>query len=649
MNEATAKVTATRVRLAVVALTSAAGAVLAAAVALAETLALESVDPPFHHHDAARLAYWLWPPALYGAAGALLGAVAAAIALGIAATRQTPPPRERIEGAALGLLLGLVTPCAFLAVHVGSRSVDRGGGLGIGDAALAALVAVAIAAPASWLLAAIGSRIGRPLRRALQALGAVLVATLTIGSLLQLASARTVERAPQGASAASSTAPNLLLVTIDTLRADALGCYGNTTAETPHLDRLAREGALATHAYTPMVCTDPAHTSILTSQMPRDHRVVRNGVRVKRKGNRTLAEVLLGHGFRTFGAVSVVHLDGTQSALSRGFQRFDDCDPWDAFANHGLFRLRAVLARAAYPTKPLAYERAGEATVTRFVDWLDENDGARFFAWVHLFDPHFPYAPLGSPEEEQIRAVLARVDAATAAHPDGSTVDAGDVERLTRAYAAGVTAADAQLGRMLEALSARGLLDHTVVIAMADHGEHLADRATSPTVWFRHADSTEETARVPLVIRAPGVAPGTRLDLDVSSVDVAPTALDLLGLAPEPLFRGRNLRAALDGDPSAVEPRAIVTNSNPQSPVHSWSVRSQGWELQVRDGESAPALFHATTDPTRSTDRAASEPERVERLREAGERVRVRSRRESAAPAEMPAREEMLRALGYAG
>lgn len=627
---------------------SATGAVIAAAVAIAETVALESVDPPFHHHDAARLAYWLWPPTLYGAAGAVLGAVAATIASAVAAARRSPPPRERIEGAALGVLTGLLAAGAFLAVRAGGRSVDQGEGSA--ELTLAALGAVAIAAFASWLLSLAWMRVGRVLRRAILLAASALLALLAIGSVAMLASVRSAEAPPRGTSASSAAQPNLLLVTIDTLRADALGCYGNASARTPNLDRLAREGALATNAFTPMVCTDPAHTSILTSQMPRDHRVVRNGVRVKRKGNRTLAEVLLARGLRTFGAVSVVHLDGTQSALSRGFQRFDDCGRWDSFANHGLFRLRAVLARAAYPSKPLEYERAGEETVARFLDWLGANGDARFFAWVHLFDPHFPYAPLGSSEEAEVRDVLARIDAATREQPDGSTVAAADIARLERGYAAGVTAADAQLGRMLEALEARGLLDRTVVIAMADHGEHLADRAAAPAVWFRHADATEETARVPVLIRAPGtVAPGTRLTLDVSSIDVAPTALDLLGLPPEPLFRGRDLRPALDGNPGVIEPREIVTNSNPQSPIHSWAVRSEGWELMVREGEARAVLFHAPSDPTRSNDRAAEEPERAARLREAGERARVRSRRESAQPAEMPAREEMLRALGYAG
>jgi arylsulfatase A-like enzyme/tetratricopeptide (TPR) repeat protein len=293
---------------------------------------------------------------------------------------------------------------------------------------------------------------------------------------------------------------NVLLVTIDTLRADALGGYGGAAA-TPVLDGLARRGLRFDFAHAHAVVTLPSHASILTGRFPFEHGIRDNtGYRLA-PGTPTLATLLRAQGFATGAFVSAFVLD-SRFGLDAGFDVYDD-------------RLRTSDA----PTDIAIPERRGEEVVARARAWLATQQG-RWFAWVHLFDPHAPYAP------------PPLFDAAYAGRP----------------YLGEVAYVDHVLGPLvadLERLADRP----TLVVATADHGEALGDHGEITHGLFAY----EPTLRVPLIVAQLG---GGRVPRDVarssqapvSHVDILPTVLGLLGLAPPPGLPGRSLLDAREDD-----------------------------------------------------------------------------------------------------
>ncbi len=286
----------------------------------------------------------------------------------------------------------------------------------------------------------------------------------------------------------SAGRPSLLLITVDTLRADRLGCYGHGGGLTPHLDSIAAEGALFADATTPCPVTLPAHASLLTGLVPPHH-----GLRLNdpprplappaARRFRTLAEHLRGAGYATAAFVSASPLS-SRWGLDAGFDQYEAPDINE-------------------PGELALAEVDGAVTAGRALGFLRSRDRSRpFFLWVHLFDPHSPYAAPGG----------------AGAPPDSPA-----------AYDEEVAYADAQVGRLLAALRDEEALDRTVVVATADHGEALGEHGESTHGYFLY----RSTVRVPLAVRYPSRVPaGTRVETPVDLTDVMPTALRLLGLSP---------------------------------------------------------------------------------------------------------------------
>ncbi|MBV8199668.1 MAG: sulfatase, partial [Acidobacteria bacterium] len=271
---------------------------------------------------------------------------------------------------------------------------------------------------------------------------------------------------------------NLLLVTLDTVRADHLGCYGYAGAETPALDRLAAAGVRFAHASSPVPLTLPSHTTLLTGLLPPHHGARNNGVRGLSAETPTLATLLAGAGYRTAAFVAAFVLDH-RFGLARGFQIYDD-----------------EIERPANASWLLEAERPGGQVVDRALAWLERDDPRPFFLWVHLYDAHAPYNP-PSPYRER--------------HPD-------------HPYDGAIAFADAQVGRLLAALGQRGLAASTVVAVVADHGESLGEHGELTHGLLLY----EPALAVPLLLRAPGLGPRT-VATPVSTVDLAPTLAGLLG------------------------------------------------------------------------------------------------------------------------
>ena len=280
---------------------------------------------------------------------------------------------------------------------------------------------------------------------------------------------------------------SVVLITLDTLRADVLGCYGGGVA-TPHIDRLAREGVLFEQATATVPLTLPSHSSILTGLLPVRHGVRDNGGFFLEASFTTLAERFQSAGYATGAFVGAWVLE-RRWGLAQGFDHYSDSFVEEEF------------------------QRRGDSVVADALAWLGQVPAERrFLAWIHLFDAHTPY---DAPE------------------PFGSRY-------ASQPYYGEVAYVDALVGRLLEELDRRRRQENTIVVLMADHGEGLGEHGEPEHGLFVY----DATMAVPLIIRTPW-GPTGRSQTQVSSVDVFPTVLDLVGLPPEPGIDGASLLPAL--------------------------------------------------------------------------------------------------------
>jgi len=297
--------------------------------------------------------------------------------------------------------------------------------------------------------------------------------------------------------------PHIVVITVDTLRADRLGCYGYDRAQTPHIDKLADEGVLVERAIAAAPLTLPTHASIFTGLRPPSHGVRDNGLFHVSDEAMTLAERLAAEGYRTHAFVSAMVLHRRYN-LDQGFDGYDD----QLWAEH----------------EPVAFqfrERSAPHTMNRVLKWLgptlddSSRDAAPLFLWVHFFDPHAPHAP---PAETL----------ATAAPP----------------YDGEITEVDRQVGRLVDMLDDEGVLDDTLIVLTSDHGESLGEHGESTHSVFIY----ESTVHVPLIFRYPRVLPsGKTVEGPMGSIDVMPTILGLVGESPG-ATQGLDMSAPLLGD-----------------------------------------------------------------------------------------------------
>jgi arylsulfatase len=311
--------------------------------------------------------------------------------------------------------------------------------------------------------------------------------------------------------------PDVLLVTIDTLRADALGAFGAGADASPQLDALARQSALFPRALAASASTAPSHASIFTSRFVRGHSVgQRNGS--SRLGDvPTLATAFADAGYETAGFVSNIMLR-RQQGFDRGFAIYDDALP-DSEANRHVF------------------ERVAAQTAAAAQAWLAQPHARPVFVWVHFNDPHGPYSPprewvrpLPSPAGEAPLPVLPYLIGLRGIPAYQAVGDERLPSQYRARYAGEVRYLDAELGKLLAAFEARPRGRDAVIALTADHGEAMGE----DEIWFCHGYAvTPNLAHVALLVRAPGLPAGS-VTGTAHHVDVAPTLLELAGLPPLP-------------------------------------------------------------------------------------------------------------------
>lgn len=354
---------------------------------------------------------------------------------------------------------------------------------------------------------------------------------------------------------------NVVLISLDTCRADALGCYGGDAGATPNLDAFAARGVLFETAISPVPITMPAHSSLFTGLIPAHHGVRDNLHHRLDTRQLTLAEMLAGRVTAAAGFVSARVLD-RRFGISQGFDSWDD----------ELVATRRSLFGA---------ERRGGETVDRAIDWLESHAGESFLLFVHLYDPHEPYEP---PEPYASRF---------AENP----------------YLGEVAYADAEVGRLLEALRSLDMEETTAVVVVGDHGELLGEHGELTHTYFVYRNAV----RVPLIMRIPGIAGGRRVAGTVGLVDVTPTLCGLLGVPPAETD-GRDLSRLLreGGDGEAEHPvycESLTPTRYGANPLRA--VRTSSWSF-IRT--TRPELYDLVQDPDETVNLVADRAEEAQRL-----------------------------------
>lgn len=373
-----------------------------------------------------------------------------------------------------------------------------------------------------------------------------------------------------GAAAPVGGGCNVLLITLDTTRADRLGCYGYTAAETPNLDRLAAEGVRFEQCVTCVPITLPAHASMMTATYPFHHGVRDNGKYRLHGGNVTLAELLSRAGYDTAAVVGSFVLNG-KYGVSQGFDRYVDL---------------ATPAEQVPDLHGHGSERKASEVADLAIQQLEVIGDRRFFLWVHFFDPHWPYAP---PEPYR------------SSHQDG--------------YNGEVAYMDAEVGRVLDALEQRGLDDKTLVVVVGDHGEGLGEHNEDAHSFFVY----ETTMRVPLVARCPGRLPAGRVVREaVRTVDLMPTILEFLGESAAMTARvhGESVLPLMTGAGGGTAREAYGETLRPQEVFEFSPLRciwADGWKYVHAP---TPELYHVVDDAGEASNLAADEPQRVADMRE---------------------------------
>jgi arylsulfatase A-like enzyme/Tfp pilus assembly protein PilF len=413
-------------------------------------------------------------------------------------------------------------------------------------------------------------------------------------------------------SAGACRGCNVLLITIDTLRADRVGSFGGRPGLTPNLDQLAANGFRLTRTYSAAPLTLPSHASILTAVSPPVHGLRANGLFRLGPQLPTLATVLKNAGYRTGAFVGSFVLDA-RFGLNRGFDVYDD---------------RYGEKHAGDPAE--GAERRAEEVVRPAAAWILQGSGLSaqgsqsagvqpstlspqpFFAWVHLYDPHEPYR---APE------------------PYASQHEPYDAE---------VAYADAMVGKLLADLRAAGRLDRTLIMVAADHGESLGEHGERTHGVFVY----EPTMRVPFIISGSGLGvQGSASDALVRLIDLAPTALDLVGIAPPASFEGRSIA------PASAEERSGYVEAMDANLTRTWAPLTG---IVTRDYKlidlPIPELYDLRADPRETTNLYSRDAARARTLESLlrGQTAAFASRGSAAEQTTLSAEaRQRLQALGY--
>jgi arylsulfatase A-like enzyme len=418
---------------------------------------------------------------------------------------------------------------------------------------------------------------------------------------------------------------NLILISIDTLRADHIGAYGYPLPTTPNIDAMAEDSLRMAECVAHAPMTLASHASLLTSLLPQHH-----GASIPRQSRLTedavtLAEVLAQHGYRTASFNGGIQLDAAYG-LDRGFELYESTKPHDALA-------QALTGQ----------EDRLRHSVERGIQWLDKTPQP-FFLFLHSYEIHHPYTP----DEEYLELFDAdyagslpdhiSVELLESINADSQPLPAEDLSHIVHAYDAELRSADEAIGRLVAYLRERSLYDDTLIVVTSDHGEEFGEHGW--VGWHAHS-LYDELLLVPLILKFPGSRfAGVVDESQARGIDVAPTVLTALGVEVPASYAGRDLALRVNEPSAAAVSMHDVPGSRPL-----WALRTPAWKLK-RVGREV--LFDLAADPKERRDVAARHPERAAALRKLGEKLLQERRRPKDVTARLSAdTQKQLRELGY--
>ncbi|MCH2187212.1 sulfatase [Myxococcota bacterium] len=437
------------------------------------------------------------------------------------------------------------------------------------------------------------------------------------------------------AQRAQDPRPNILLISVDTIRADHLSTYGYGRETSPFLSDLAREGVQVQTAYAPSATTGPTHASVFTAQPPMAHGVRKNGQPLP-EDEVTLAERLSEIGFET-GAVVSSYVLSDRFGYSQGFDFFDD----------DFSKSKAPVGSTLWEGEVIEERFYGRAddTTDRALRWLKKraDRAAPFFLFVHYFDPHDPYIP---PKTFTPPFAPGRKESLK-------------LNRSIYLYDWLIAYTDQQIGRLLRGLDLDGLADDTLVIVTGDHGEGLMSHGH----MFHGRHVYEEAVRVPLILRWPGhLPPNLKVQRPFPLVELAPALLELIGDSPHGSLASAGSANRLLGEADSAQDEVPIflyrrhyaedeegeEEGGRKPRGEKFGVRLGVWKLIVGPAEGTLELYNLAEDPKEQSNLVAEEPERVAKLSALIEAWRLEHEREGIEPAALSEQDrERLKALGY--
>jgi choline-sulfatase len=412
---------------------------------------------------------------------------------------------------------------------------------------------------------------------------------------------------PVAPALAADQPTSVILISIDTLRADHLSAYGYRRIATPNIDSFAGHGTLFTAIDSQIPLTLPSHASLFMSAYPFEDRIEENAEPVG-PGAVTLASVLRRQGYRTAAFLGCVFLE-RQMGLDQGFDVYDS-----PFQFEALSPLSGSMFFGATPENPYAVrDRRDGALVTRAAtQWLAENRNRPVFAFVHLFDLHKPYK-----------------------------LEAEARQRGISGYDAEIEYVDRLLGAFKKTLVEQGWWDRSLVVLLSDHGEGLGQHGESAHGYFVY----ESTLWVPLILHWPSGTTGypPRPSQPAGLIDLAPTILDFLRVPPPPSFRGKSLLAATGADPAVYGETLHTYDSFGWSPLRSLRVGPYKYIDAPR-----PELYNLQADPHEQVNLAGKDPARAQALRSQLMQLLARyAPRRPSSPSQDSEQARALQSLGY--
>ena len=402
--------------------------------------------------------------------------------------------------------------------------------------------------------------------------------------------------------------PNVVLISLDTTRADHLGCYGNADARTPAIDGLARQGVLFSQAASPAPLTLPSHSSIMTGLYPTNHGVRLNGTNALSQQHTTLAEALSDNGYQTGAFVGAFVLDG-RWGLNQGFRTYDD--------QFDMSKVKQLDLAAV--------QRPANQVFDAALRWLDERKSGPFFTWIHLYDPHTPYEP-----PEPLMSEFSRRG------PAGP-------------YDGEIAFVDQQVDRLLSWLRSTGIDQRTIIVIVGDHGEALGSHGEGTHGYYIY----DYAQHVPFIVATPiDRLQGVRVDSQVSLVDVFPTVLALTGIEVKSRVHGRSLLPLMFGSAAAGDIYAYSESMAPDLQF-GWSALHSLRSPRYKYIEAPrPELYDLAADPGEATNIFAQQTTLAFEMARQLERLIAETSRDAPAPEAANLDQETverLAALGYVG